>query len=252
MPDRWLPLTGCDNARDLGGLPVTDGGLTRSRVLLRSDTLQELTEADARLLVDGYGLRTVLDLRTRIEAEKEGRGRLAEEEVDYYNLPFIPDAVFEPGDRHELIVQQRRARDRIEHYVDYLRDAPDSCATALRLMAGADTTPAIFHCAAGKDRTGVLAALALEIVGVPREAVVADYELTNERISLIGARLRRLPTYARDTAKRPDAELMPAAETMYGFLAAVDERWGGAAGFARSAGLTDVELAGLRDRLVEH
>nr|MDT0665519.1 tyrosine-protein phosphatase [Micromonospora sp. DSM 115978] len=75
--DRWFDLIGCDNVRDLGGLPTVDGRTTRYGHLLRSDTLQDLTAGDVSRLHDGYGLRTVVDLRAPAEAAREGRGPLA-------------------------------------------------------------------------------------------------------------------------------------------------------------------------------
>lgn len=250
MDDRWLALEGNDNARDLGGLPTVDGRTTRRGVLVRSDTLQELTPADVTLLRGRYGLRTVVDLRTPLEAEKEGRGLLAVEPVAYHNLPFVPDEVVVPGDPgHELIVTERREQDRVEHYLDYLRRAGGVVAPALRVLARPGAAPAVFHCAAGKDRTGVLAALLLEIAGVRREAVVADYAATNERLHRVAARLRRLPTYAADTSRRSDEDLRSDPQTMRDFLARIDAGHGGAAGWARARGVSEEQLAALRGLL---
>ena len=187
MTPRWLPLTGALNARDLGGLPLKGGGLTRHGVLLRSDTLQELTADDVAWL-QAARLRTVIDLRTPAEAAREGRGPLADTEVAYANLPFIPDEVVIPDDpRHEVIVADRQERDRVEHYLDYLRLAAPRVVAALDLLASPGASPALFHCAAGKDRTGVLAAIVLEMNGVEREAIIADFALTNETAARRGA-----------------------------------------------------------------
>lgn len=247
MGDRWLALEGNDNARDLGGLPTVDRRTTRPGVLLRSDTLQELTPADVTLLRERYGLRTVVDLRTPLEAEKEGRGLLAMEPVAYHNLPFVPDEVVVPGDpRHELIVTERREQDRVEHYLEYLRLAGGIVAQALRVLARPGATPAVFHCAAGKDRTGVLAALLLEIAGVQREAVVADYAATNERLHLVAARLRRLATYAAETRRRSDEDLRSDPETMRDLLARIDAEHGGVSDWARAQGVAEEQLAALR------
>jgi protein-tyrosine phosphatase len=248
-PERWLPLSGADNVRDLGGLPLIGGGTTRFGQLVRADTLQELTPDDVAYL-RRYPLRTVLDLRTSIEAEREGRGRLAAEPVQYANLPFVPDAVIVPDDpAHEVVVADRRALDRVEHYLDYLRLAPARVVGALGMLAGPQATTALFHCAAGKDRTGVLAALTLEIAGVEREAVLDDYELTNARLPQVGARLLRLPTYRRYVGTLEPADLLARRETMAGFLQQLDDRWGGAAAWACRAGLSREALGRLRTLL---
>jgi protein tyrosine/serine phosphatase len=112
-------------------------------------------------------------------------------------------------------------------------------------MADPDGPPALFHCAAGKDRTGVLAALVLDAVGVERDAIVADFALTNERLERVGARLRRMPTYSNYTSKLSNRDMGADPQTMIDVLATLDDRDGGAAGWLLANGLTDAELASL-------
>ncbi|WP_131787314.1 tyrosine-protein phosphatase [Protofrankia symbiont of Coriaria ruscifolia] len=250
--DRWFNLVGADNVRDLGGLPTTNGRLTRSGRLLRSDTVQELTKDDVVALRNDYGLRTVIDLRTGAEIAREGRGLLANEDIVYHNLSFIPgEFVMADDPRYPLIVADRASQDRVEHYLDYLRKAPDAVAGALRLLAGPGCLPALFHCAAGKDRTGVLAAVVLDIAGVERDAVIADYVASNERIDRVDLRLARRPTYdrARSMARTDGMSCRP--EVISRFLIAIDDTWGGAAGWARHAGVSDVALRSLRANLID-
>jgi protein tyrosine/serine phosphatase len=248
--DRWLPLQGALNARDLGGLPLRDGGVTRRGRLFRADTLQELTEQDVALLAR-YPLQTVVDLRTPLEAEREGRGPLAHEPVDYVNLPFVPDSVIVPSDpRHEVVVADRQRSDRVEHYLDYLRLAGARVLAALDRLADPEPGAVLFHCAAGKDRTGVLAALALELVGVERAAILDDYALTNERLDRIGSRLARLPTYAGYVGRLRREDMRAERATMATFLDRLDAEFGGATGWLRSAGADDRLVDGLRRRLV--
>ncbi|MDQ1631206.1 MAG: protein-tyrosine phosphatase [Frankiaceae bacterium] len=234
--DRWLSLQGADNARDLGGLPLRDGGTTRSRRVLRTDTLQELTDADVELLAS-YPVGLVIDLRTPVEAEREGRGPLGRRPVDYLNLPFVPDSVIVPDDpRHEVVVADRLQTDRVEHYLDYLRLAAPRVLAALEAVAEPRRDAVLFHCAAGKDRTGVLAALLLEAVGVERDAVLDDYALTNERLHLIGDRLARLPTYSGYVGRLRPEDMAAHRTTMEGFLARVDADFGGVEGWIQQNG----------------
>lgn len=247
--DRWLPLQGADNARDLGDLPLRDGGTTRSRRLLRTDTVQELTEADVALLA-GYPVGLVVDLRTPVEAQREGGGPWGEHPVDYLNLPFVPDSVIVPDDpRHEVVVADRLQTDRVEHYLDYLRLAAPRVIAALEAVAQPRDDAVLFHCAAGKDRTGVLAALILEAAGVERDAVLDDYALTNERLHLIGARLARLPTYSGYVGRLRPEDMAADRTTMKGFLERLDQEYDGAVGWLRSAGGSDELVAHLRARL---
>jgi protein tyrosine/serine phosphatase len=247
---RWLPLTGAENVRDLGDLPLVKGGVTRRGVLLRGDTLQELTADDVALL-RAMGLRTVIDLRTPMEADMEGRGLLAGEPIAYTNLPFIPDEMLVPGnDRaRQIVVAERRETDRVAHYLNYLKYAGDRVLEAVRIMAAPDGPPALFHCAAGKDRTGVLAAMVLDAVGVERDAVVADFALTNERLDRVAGRLRRMPTYANYTGGLSQDDMSADPQTIADVMASLDADHGGAAGWLLSAGLTPAELERLRAAL---
>ncbi|ONH58600.1 hypothetical protein CcI49_20415 [Frankia sp. CcI49] len=247
VTDRWIQLDGCVNARDLGGLPLTGGGRTARGVLFRTDTVQLLSLDDIRRLVDGIGLRAVLDLRTPREAAAEGRGLLAETDVRYHNLAFVPDSYLVPGDpEHKVIVERRSKQEVADHYLDYLLRPGSEAPDAVRLLTRPVELPALFHCAAGKDRTGVLAALVLDIAGVERSAIVDDYVLTNERLPLIAERLASLPTYGSRPARR-DISCRP--ETMWTFFERLDDKWGGATGWAAAHGITDPELDVLRTRL---
>jgi protein-tyrosine phosphatase len=136
----------------------------------------------------------------------------------------------------------------VGHYLGYLRERPDSVVNALRVMATSEGA-ALVHCAAGKDRTGVVCALALEAVGVIREEVVADYARTGERLEGILRRLRSSTTYAADLDSRPADSHLPHAYIMDKFLATLDENHGGALGWLSSHGWTAADTRTLRARL---
>jgi protein-tyrosine phosphatase len=246
---RWVELEGTANTRDLGGLPVTGGGTIRPNVLLRSDNLQDLTAADVDLLLGPIGLRTVLDLRTATERRGTGPGPLAAHEaVRHLHLSLIPEGLsVMPG----AVLPDRWADGATGAYLHYLADAPGAVADAARVVAAPGAGAAIVHCAAGKDRTGVVVAVLLEAVGVPRAEVVDDYALTNERIEQIYDRLLGTDTYGVDVARIGlDAHRVDAF-TMQAVLDVVDERWGGAAAYLQKAGLEDGWLESLRARLVQ-
>jgi protein tyrosine/serine phosphatase len=250
VTERWLPLEGAYNARDLGGLPLGNGRFTRQGVLLRTDTLQELTDADVKWLAE-LPLRTEVDLRTRYETEREGRGPLDGTDVAYLNFSFISEQAIAPRDENgEIIVRDRLERQRVDHYLDYLRDAPDQVAGALAALAEPGATPAIFHCAAGKDRTGVLACLLLTLAGVERDAIIADYALSSERVPRIAERLRRLGTYGKGLDDVPDERLRSDPETMRDLLAAIDDNFGGVRQWVRDAGLDEATVRRLETLLL--
>ena len=253
----WIDLDGAVNARDLGGLPAGDGRQIAPAVLLRSDNLQDLSAADVATLVDGFGLTTVIDLRSTQESESEGPSPLdAVPSVRHLHLSVLPEL----GERTDVVAEAlllKRERDRSRypddvmcgHYLGYLEDRPDSVIGAIRAIADSDGA-AIVHCAAGKDRTGVVVALALSAVGVPAEEVVADYALTGERIEAILRRLMSSSTYEGDLKGSEIDRHRPRPETMKALLEQVEARYGGVIQWLASHGFGPADLERLRARLV--
>ena len=253
----WLTLDGAANARDLGGLPLAGGGTTAPGVLLRSDNLQGLTPADVQRLVGELGVELVIDLRTGIEVELEGPGPLVRDgRAEIRHRSLYPES----GEHTDVDVSavmpwiERRRNGvaeetpAVQAYLGYLRDRPDSIVAALRDAAGAGGA-AIVHCAAGKDRTGIVCALALAVAGATREAIVADYVATGERIEPLLARLRSSPTYADDLDGSPVSAHVPRAEAMERVLDLLDEQHGGPLGWLEQAGFAPDDAARLRARL---
>jgi protein tyrosine/serine phosphatase len=268
--DRWLRLEGTANTRDLGGLPTTDGGRTLPRRILRSDNLQTLSPADVRMLVDEVGLAEVVDLRTTAEVLMEGRGPLRDvPSVVHRHFTLLPErghhtdvfAVEEDEDvelpaewAESILPRQVAEHDQheppaVRSYLGYLSDRPEAVIDALRALATGGPGAAIVHCAAGKDRTGVVCALTLAVAGVGHDDIVADYALSAEAIDGVVARLSASPTYAEDMARRDPATHTPRAETMDRVLTLLDERWGGPVGWLDAHGFGEQDRAALRARL---
>ena len=257
----WIDLEGAVNVRDVGGLPTIDGRVTRPGVLLRADNLQGLTPSDVRRLTEELGVRTVLDLRTTGELHLEGDGPLRATAVAHHHVPLIPELEGEPDEAEvdravDRAVPHRPDRagetptDMTGYYVGYVEDAPTNLARALRLLADPETGPALVHCAAGKDRTGVVVALALSLAGVKRDAVVADYVRSAERIDRVLARLQGSPTYGPALADATADLITPEAGSMERFLDHVDREYGGPHGLAMSIGVSEETVARLGTRLV--
>jgi protein-tyrosine phosphatase len=246
----WIELDGAANARDLGGLPTVDGRHTRPGVLLRSDNLQDLSAQDIATLRSG-GLGTVLDLRTSAEVELTGPGPLKATDVKHLHLDLIPHG-FEGQPAASRAIPDEDAPDHaMDHfYIDYVRDAPDHVATALRTIADPNAGAVLVHCAAGKDRTGVIVALALSLVGVRRDAVVADYARTDERIAAVRERLLNTELYGPEMAKRTIDSMRPHADNMERFLDRIDREYGGTHGFAMTVGVDEETVARLSRRLL--
>ena len=255
----WIDLEGAVNVRDLGGLPTVDGGSTVPGRLLRSENLQELSPADIAKLVKEIGVTTVVDLRTTGELEVEGPAPLdAVPVVRHVHRPILKELGNASEAAAEALLVTKLERDRARypddittgHYLGYLEERPDQVTGALRDIATADGA-AIVHCAAGKDRTGVIVALALTVAEVEPDTIVADYVATADRIEAILDRLRRSRTYAKDLSERPVQAHLPRAGTMRAFLEQLDVRYGGLPRWLAGNGFTDDEFSLLRGKLRE-
>jgi protein-tyrosine phosphatase len=243
--DRWLALEGLDNVRDVGGLPLRGGGQTRSGVLLRSASLHYVTPGDVEHLVDVLGLKLVLDLRTPREVDRDGPTAVARAGVETVWLSFL-------AENGEPLPEADDDLDPMVHnYLGYLSQRGENVVRAVRRLAAPDAGPALVHCAAGKDRTGVLVALVLDAVGVQRPAVLADYVLSAEQVP---AMFRRWTTAAGEPMPADLTPHLPRVEVMATVLARLDAEHGageagGAAGWLRANGLDDADLDRLRGRL---
>jgi len=243
--DRWLALEGLDNVRDVGGLPTRDGGRTRTGVLLRSASLHYVTPTDVEHLVDVLGLKLVLDLRTRRELDRDGPTAVARAGVETVWLSFLPE------DGEPLPWADDDLDPVLQSYLGYLSGRSANVVQAVRRLADADAGPALVHCAAGKDRTGVLVALVLDAVGVQRRAVLEDYVLSAEQVPALFRR------WTGESGEPMPADLtphLPRAEVMATVLARLDAEYGtdeagGATGWLRANGLDEAAMERLRGRL---
>jgi protein-tyrosine phosphatase len=240
--NRLIALEGAVNFRDLGGYATSDGQRTRWRVLFRADGLSELTASDLAVMRE-LGIRTVVDLRSGDEVE-QSRFDVEAHPVTFHHFPFIkalPDA--EEFERAPGFLGSQ--------YTEMLDDAGAQIVGALTALTDPEAQPAVFHCTAGKDRTGLLSALVLSLLGVPEETVVADYALS-------GAAMERLR--AKLIAKYPDGKnfIADANEVfsadpanMVALFAHLHARYGSVSDYAAAVGLPDDVIARLRLLMLE-
>ncbi|MET0147270.1 MAG: tyrosine-protein phosphatase [Ilumatobacteraceae bacterium] len=258
MIPAWIELEGAHNARDMGGLTTPDGP-TRSGVLLRSDALDQLTPGDVERLTEVVGLSHVIDLRSGSERERRGRGLLGGTGIRYSELEIIgvDDMTRRQGERETAVAAGRPTAEIMsDGYVELLALGGQSFSTAFRRILEPGGSPVLVHCAAGKDRTGVMIALLLDVAGVDRADIIADYAATDGRMAPILERFGVGASY--EQANRPDdaAARVPAfvfgaqADTMAHFVRHLDTTWGGGAGYLRGHGITDDELAAWRTLFV--
>jgi protein-tyrosine phosphatase len=250
--ERRLPLQGTFNFRDLGGYPTVHGRETAWGRVFRSDALHHLT-GDDQAHLQGLGLATVVDLRGPGEAERVGTwppppaagGPGGRGDILYVNLPVIP-----PDSWEDPTVPTAAKDGRAERYLWYLEVGAEALTGALELIARREQCPLVFHCAAGKDRTGIVAALALATVGVERDAIVADYVATTEGMHGIMDRLRSHPVYQPGIDSIRPEQHLPDAQVMEHFLDGLEERYGGAEAWLLSAGISPSTVDRLRTTLL--
>jgi protein-tyrosine phosphatase len=236
----WIDLDGLANLRDVGGMPTNDGGKIIPGRLLRSDNLQTLTISDVDQLL-GLGLTDVIDLRSDYEAQREGPTPLATTGVRIHQFSLFREweigvGETKPDVRPEVLPEEALPwidlepaveldNDVASVYFSYLVDRPDSVLAALRTIAQAPGV-ALVHCAAGKDRTGTVVALALSVADVERQAIVEDYAASSERVAQVVARLKASPTYADNLEGRPLSSHLSRPDTMISLLRYIDETFG--------------------------
>jgi protein tyrosine/serine phosphatase len=248
---RTLRLEGAFNARDLGGYQTADGQQTRWRRLFRSGHLHRLAPDD----IDHFhelGIRTVVDLRSDDELAWTGSGPLFERGViRHVHRPFLGPSATAFNDAQPEDQEARRAAWFARGYERMLDTAGTAIASLFALLADDDNYPLVYHCVAGKDRTGVLSALILRALGVPDDAVVADYALTMEHRPAPDVLRQMLADYGTDIDLAPYDVWQAPAAVMQVTLRVIDERFGSTAGYLASIGVDGAHLAALRAIMLE-
>lgn len=243
-----LPLSAPVNLRDLGGIPI-EGGVLRPGLAIRTDDIAYVTEEIAERLV-ADGLTAIIDLRSPLEIAITGRGPLAQYPTAYHHLPLIADVVTatpraSSGFSHEAMG---------ELYSAMVEDAAPQLVTALNVIAH---TPGatVFHCAAGRDRTGVLAAMLLLALGAADDDIIDDYARTGdnmlailERNKVMMSAMWKASGFDVETPDVPGLLGGRMEVAMQSALVTLRERYDDALGPLRAAGLSDDTIARLRQR----
>jgi protein-tyrosine phosphatase len=235
-------ITGYVNFRDLGGHATPDGRV-RTGKLFRSDSLAHVGDADIDHLVGNLGIRTAIDLRHDVEVQGYPLDTLSAAGVHIHHIPL-----FDPS-RPSILPDDFASITLAKIYRDLLENAGSRLVDALRVVNSELAEPVVFMCSAGKDRTGVLAALVLGLVGVNDGDIVADYAATGTAVDLIVARAGARGSAA--AAVGLEHLLFAEAENMEGTLEWLHTTHGGFEPWALENGLTESEIAALRATLVE-
>jgi protein-tyrosine phosphatase len=236
--ERHVALENALNFRDVGGYETSSGGRLRWRMLFRAASLSELSAADVATL-RALGLTTVIDLRSRDEVESD-RFPVSELPVGFHHLPLVEQAI-DPS-RQEVTTGRL-----VERYCEIAELGTPSIARAFALLAERETYPAVVHCLAGKDRTGILIALVLSVLGVSDQTVFADYALSAAAMAVFKERRAR-----PGLTDSEDNELFSALPgTMAGLFERLRADHGSAEAFVRHTGVTAAQIERLREALVD-
>ena len=241
--DRRIPFQMGFNARDLGGLPAGRDQVVRRGLVFRADGVHRLDGADLELAAS-LGLRTVIDLRTHGELD---RGRFPESlGATWHHLPLITsmwsERGFQADDGPVAFLRDR--------YLEMLVEGRDQLPMAISLVA--DESPTLFHCAAGKDRTGVLAAIILGLLDVSYDDIAADYHLSAAGMEAMTEWVVATYPDASDAmTSQPPEYLGAPADAMHAFLERIDDQHGSMVGLAHDLGIDDDLIVRLRATLLE-
>ncbi len=246
-PTRGLELAGVFNFRDLGGYPTQDGRTVRWRTIFRADGLGRLTVEDLDVLRP-IGLRTVVDLRTKREIDERGRFPHEDYPVAFHHLSVIDQT----WDREAAIRENLPPTEFLHRtYREMLVDGAPRFAAAFDVLADPNALPAVFHCAAGKDRTGLLAALLLGALGVGHDDVVEDYALTQDTMdAFLATTAAQDEEIARRIESTPRSFFTADPAAMSLVLTDLERDHGSVRDFVRHLGVADSTLTTLDDLLL--
>jgi protein-tyrosine phosphatase len=241
----WIELEGCFNFRDLGSYTNANGRQMRGGQVFRADGLQHLTEADLDRLCGEIRLASVIDLRSSDEIAEDGRGGI-EQRVPIHHVPLFERTRSGSG---QTGADWNRLSNMGDLYWLLLQAAREPIVEVVERIARADS-PMVFHCAAGKDRTGVISCVLLSLLDVPPETIIADYSFSRKNIDAINQRLGESDTYKKmmDTLPSDAYDADPAA--MRHFLSKVTEEAGSMADWAASAGIDEAVRSQMQARLL--
>jgi len=243
MDGRRIELAGAGNFRDIGGFRCGDGREVLRGHVYRSDALHRLVETDI-IKLDGLGIETVFDLRSDEELRKDGVGEFAVTR-NHVHVPLVAVSLSPFDEAIDWSVMDLRQR-----YIEMLETGGAAIRTIFSALAQPKAPPVVFHCTGGKDRTGVVAALLLRVLGVDDAQIVADYALSEQYLSELLMRYReQLLSSGLDRQAVAYLTSSPPDRMRY-TLGELDRRWGSTADYLTAIGVPGAVVEALRHNLL--
>jgi len=241
---RHIPVKGAFNIRDLGGYTTAAGSPIPWRRFLRADSLHRIPAHEVQHLHD-EGLRLVIDLRTNKEVEGDPSPFATFSDVRFLNIPLFDDL------SPQALSQTPAEGDHplLAFYMSAILSRGQTISTILTEIAQNEKGAVLFNCTAGKDRTGIIAALLLAIAGVPNDQIILDYTLTADYIPDLVAEFLALSAERGGDTVRYARLLESPAPTITATLSYIEQTYGTADQYALNSGLSPETLTLLKTRL---
>ncbi len=236
------------NFRDLGGYRTRDGHTVTWRRLFRSGEFRNMTGSEFKRLTGEIGLTSVIDLRSSMEVERQGIGHLSEAGIIYHNVSFITGG----GNREEDEQLFRKFTNMGEFYSHLVRQSEfgERIVAALKIIAEPENHPLVFHCAIGKDRTGILAAILLSVLGVEDKDIIEDYAFSTPYMEELLNRINTDPKMAEMAGHLPAYFWKAAPESMALFLSTLKKEYGSVKGYLEDQGIEPLLIQRLETALL--
>jgi protein-tyrosine phosphatase len=226
MPEKYnrhLKFSSVMNFRDIGGYPARGGRTVAWRKVFRSGEFRNVTQDDFKRLTSELGVVSVIDLRSGLELQNNGKGLLEGSEIKYCNIAFMTDD--DPGANAS---RYAHCTNMGEFYLEMAcqKDYGQRITEALEVIADSENHPLVFHCAVGKDRTGMLASVLLSLLGVAEKDIIEDYALSEPYMDELLARLKNNPQKNDPPLDIPEYFWKASPESMKLFLSTITKEYG--------------------------
>ena len=228
------------NCRELGGMPLSGGKTFQKGLFIRCGSPEYLTSEQIQEVKD-YGVRTVLDLRAPEEVKESGNPYKNDSDVDFYNIPLFNG---NPNDTKDASMEFIRTHTLGDYYVIIAEEMGSRLAEIMRILLNCEGL-ALFHCAHGKDRTGVVAALLYLICGASRDDIILNYKVSYDYLKdFLEPAMQKMPDDLKHCLRSD-------AHNMVTFLDYIDTRWNGdASALLIANGLKPEEIEALRNKCI--
>lgn len=241
-----INIVGTYNVRDLGGLPTITGKKTKSHMILRSGNLDKIPVASQEQLLT-YGVTTIIDIRDEWEVTHYPNVFAQSPHVNYHNIPLL-------GDTLSNDITWQAESDSYEYlhelYIKYLERCQAQIAQIFTAIASSDPIT-LFHCNAGKDRTGIIAALLLSVVGVANHDIAEDYRVSSKQIIHLIDEWRQYAIQNEQDMERFNRKVASVPQTIIKSLHFIESKYDNTASYLQTCGVSQASITQLQERFIE-